>query len=660
MRVAFLTQDLQLSGGVGVVVSHAAQLARHHGFDVTLVLTAERAEPDWRHRDLEHLHVVGLQDARALSFDVAVSTWWETAESLFELRAARYASFVQSLEDRFYGPGDAERLTAALTLDLPVRFVTEARWIARTLERLRGEQPVLYVRNGVAKDVFVAPASVAPRLDGPLRVLVEGSRASAFKGVDEALAACRAAREDVRATLVSPDGTGAGADADAVVGPVSWPDMAGLYAEHDVVLKLSRVEGMFGPPLEGMHLGATCVVTPVTGHDEYVEHGVNGLVVGFDDPAGTARTLDLLARDRTLLHELRCGALATARGWPSWERQGAVMALALRRIAAEPPPPVRAVGAPPRARPPARARALAAPRARRLRRDGDARRGPGPQRVSDGDLAAHAVPAVHRRPALAAREGASSGPVRERTCHDGRVDPPTDEPSGDAMRASDREREATTARLREGAGEGRLTFEELADRVEASAQARTRGELARLTDDLPARAGPPVVAAESAPTRRSSLFGDVRCTGAWTLPAAGRWETLFGDVVLDLRGATVAAPETVIDAGTVFGDVVLLVPEGVEVEVRARTLFGDVRQGRGGRRSSRGVADRPEGRDRVRRRARASRAAARPPAQPLTAQAFAAARSRRATRALRRGAHRTWWARRRALRRARRRRHRRR
>ena len=45
-------------------------------------------------------------------------------------------------------------------------------------------------------------------------------------------------------------------------------------------------------------MGATCVTTAVTGHDEYVEHGRNALVVDWDDLRGTARQLDLLARDR--------------------------------------------------------------------------------------------------------------------------------------------------------------------------------------------------------------------------------------------------------------------------------------------------------------------------------------------------------------------------
>jgi hypothetical protein len=102
---------------------------------------------------------------------------------------------------------------------------------------------------------------------------------------------------------------------------------------------------MFGPPLEGFHLGATCVVTAVTGHEEYVEDGENGLVVGWDDVRGTARALDLLARDRGLLHRLRWGALATARGWPSWEQQGTVMAAALREIARRPDPPSAAFDA---------------------------------------------------------------------------------------------------------------------------------------------------------------------------------------------------------------------------------------------------------------------------------------------------------------------------
>jgi glycosyltransferase involved in cell wall biosynthesis len=247
------------------------------------------------------------------------------------------------MEERFYPPEDPARGPAALTHDLPLSFITEARWMVEQLSARRPSPPapaVAYVRNGIDKDVFGPLDAVPARPAGaPLRILVEGSPAVALKGVPEALAAAAAMDEPHAVTLVCGDrAAAADALADRVVGPLSPAEMAAEYERHDVVLKLSRVEGMFAPPLEGFHRGATCVVTPVTGHDEYVEHGVNGLVAHWDDERGTARALDLLARDETLLHLLRTNALATARAWPSWHRQAQVMALALTRIAARPSP----------------------------------------------------------------------------------------------------------------------------------------------------------------------------------------------------------------------------------------------------------------------------------------------------------------------------------
>jgi O-antigen biosynthesis protein len=339
MKVAFLVNDLQLSGGVGVVVHHCRQLAAHHGFDVAIVMARPADLPAWRYEALQDLRVLDLGEARDERFDVAVATWWETCGALFELTADRYAYFVQSFEDRFYPPDEPNRLGAALTLDLPVSFITEARWIRDTLAQLRPDADCFFVRNGMDKAIFTPPAEVTPRVDGPLRVLVEGMPGVWFKGVPEALDAASRMREAHETTLVVGNREGLGdVAADRVIGPVPHRDMAAVYAETDVLLKLSRVEGMYGPPLEGFHLGATCVTTEVTGHEEYVVHGFNALVCDWDDPQGTARQLDLLARDRRLLHELRHNALLTARAWPSWEQAGQFMALALREIHRRPAP----------------------------------------------------------------------------------------------------------------------------------------------------------------------------------------------------------------------------------------------------------------------------------------------------------------------------------
>jgi glycosyltransferase involved in cell wall biosynthesis len=338
VRIAYLVNDLQLSGGVGVVIHHAREVTRH-GHDVSLVLVREQDLPHWGYDALAGLHVLSLAEAQAQRFDVAVATWWETTYSLFTIPAERYAYFVQSLEDRFYEPEMEQRLGAALTLDLPVAFITEARWIRDTLAELRPDAPCYFVRNGVDKSVFPAAETVVPRLEGPLRILIEGNPSVALKGIQDAVASVGAMRARRHVTVVTSEHEAfAGGGVDRVVGPVPHVEMAALYAETDVVLKLSRVEGMFGPPLEGFHLGATCVVTEVTGHEEYVEHGWNGLVADWDDPAGTARLLDRLADDPRELHFLRSNALATAQSWPDWEQAGQFMTLALERIRREPPP----------------------------------------------------------------------------------------------------------------------------------------------------------------------------------------------------------------------------------------------------------------------------------------------------------------------------------
>jgi O-antigen biosynthesis protein len=351
VRVAWLLRDLALSGGGGIVVQHAARLSAEHGIEGTIVRCRPPTGPEWDYPGLSSLPVVDLADLRGdrppgrPPFDLAIATWWETALDVFDLEADRYAYFLQLLEDSHYPIGSAERLGFQLTYGLPVRFITAARWITDVVERMQPGNPAFYVPSGIDKDVWSPPAEVPPG-EGPLRVVIEGGLDLVRKGVPHALEAVRLMREPHHVTLVTPTAPGAApvAGVDAHLGALSHAQLAGVFRDAHVLLKLSRAEGMYGPPLEAFHCGCTCVTNPVTGHEEYVVHDENALVVDWDDPVGTARALDLLARDRPTLARLREGALATARAWPSWEQSSAAMADALRTLVAEPPPDPRACG----------------------------------------------------------------------------------------------------------------------------------------------------------------------------------------------------------------------------------------------------------------------------------------------------------------------------
>lgn len=315
VKVAFLLPSLEPSGGTGVVVGHARRLAAREGFEPEIVLTSAPAEAS---QDIG-VPVCPLREARTKRYAVAVATWWETATELWELDAGRRVLFLQSIESRFYEESELlERLGADSVLALGVEFVAVAGWMRELLQQLRPEAQVRVVPNGIDKQLF-GPLRRSAR-GGPLRVLIEGQPSLWFKGVHEAVAAARAMNEPAHVTVAALEPGAAGTlGADEVAEGLDADGMARLYASSDVLVKLSRVEGLGLPALEAMHAGVPCVVTPYTGHEEYVDHGRNGIVVAYDDQPGVTRWLDLLARDRSLLERLSQGALAGAAEWPDVE-----------------------------------------------------------------------------------------------------------------------------------------------------------------------------------------------------------------------------------------------------------------------------------------------------------------------------------------------------
>jgi len=119
------------------------------------------------------------------------------------------------------------------------------------------------------------------------------------------------------------------------------------------------------------------------------------------------------------------------------------------------------------------------------------------------------------------------------------------------LRASHEDRDQVVERLTVAAGDGRLTAEELDERIEAALTSRTYGELAALLVDLP-EAGP-----------------------AWGAGVAAAARS--GSVLLDLTQAVVSAPALEIEVAVSSGSVTLLVPPDVvadvdDVEVRSGSV----------------------------------------------------------------------------------------
>jgi hypothetical protein len=159
------------------------------------------------------------------------------------------------------------------------------------------------------------------------------------------------------------------------------------------------------------------------------------------------------------------------------------------------------------------------------------------------------------------------------------------EPTGH-LRVSDADREQAAEVLRQAAGDGRLTLDELDERLTTAYAAKTYADLESVTSDLPGP-GVPAPAAQvsgSFPVGRIggtagtpfaiAILGGARRSGRWVVPRHYTCVSVMGGIDLDLREAQFSEREVTIQVFTLMGGVNIVAPDGIEIDVSGIGLMG--------------------------------------------------------------------------------------
>ena len=152
------------------------------------------------------------------------------------------------------------------------------------------------------------------------------------------------------------------------------------------------------------------------------------------------------------------------------------------------------------------------------------------------------------------------------------------------LRASHADRDRIAEQLRVAAGDGRLTMEELDERLEKALSARTGSELAELVTDLPAVAAGSAVALPALPKELARIevsSGSAVRQGRWVVPRAMEIKAGSGSVKLDLTQAVLTGSTLTIDATVRSGSLTIVTKPGIEVvmdEVSVTSGSAKVRQ----------------------------------------------------------------------------------
>jgi hypothetical protein len=161
----------------------------------------------------------------------------------------------------------------------------------------------------------------------------------------------------------------------------------------------------------------------------------------------------------------------------------------------------------------------------------------------------------------------------------GQSDPPATV-AGQELRASHADRDQVVELLRVAAGDGRLSAEELDDRLEHALTARTYAELAALTLDLPATPGTavmpsgPVSAIPKDLVRIHVNGSSVRRDGRWVVPKELDVSVRGGGVTLDFTEAVITQPLLRITAEVRGGGLRLITRPGIVVDADDISVHG--------------------------------------------------------------------------------------
>lgn len=170
-----------------------------------------------------------------------------------------------------------------------------------------------------------------------------------------------------------------------------------------------------------------------------------------------------------------------------------------------------------------------------------------------------------------------------------------DDPS--QLRISDDDRHKVAEMLRAAAGEGRLDFDELDERLEAAYGAKIYADLVPIVADLPgASTQAPVIRNAAQPARPHVnspvrpdgtpvqathhtntfvIMGGQDRKGVWEVGSSYNAFCVMGGVELDLREAVFTAPEVSIQANCIMGGIDITVNEWTQVIVDGVGIMGD-------------------------------------------------------------------------------------
>jgi glycosyltransferase involved in cell wall biosynthesis len=318
MRITFVLPTLTLRGGIRSTATLANRLQKR-GHSVFAV-SVPRRDPTLRERvrmllkrnkfvpppATSHFDYIDvplqtidrhrpIEDRDLPDADIIVATWWETAEWVAQLSAAKGVKTYFIRHHEIHDSQPIDRVVA--TYSLPMHKITTAQWMVDLMCHRYGDNCVSVVPNSVDTQLFYAPLRskqtvptvgmmYAPELWKGCDISLKAFSLAAQKIPELRLIAF--GMKELVPELPLPPGT-------HYVRQPPQTMLRELYSQCDAWLFGSRIEGFGLPILEAMACRTPVIGTPAGAAPELLTDGA-GILVRPEDAENMAQAIEQVCR----------------------------------------------------------------------------------------------------------------------------------------------------------------------------------------------------------------------------------------------------------------------------------------------------------------------------------------------------------------------------
>jgi len=313
LRIAYLLEDTDQSGGVRVQLAHAdALIARGH----QVRLVTKGLPLTWRSSRAEWVYVDDLRQYDASEDDFVVGGFWLTVPVAYALAGERAVHLCQGYEGALSAYASIrDQIDAAYKLPVPTLVVS--RSLIPICEQFGSE--VIYIGQ-VVEDEFYR--SVSPREHEPPRVLLCGQSQADCRGIPEGYGAVAHARwfhQKLDLIRVSPWAPSREEPLESVQEfhvALNTGEMTRLMHSCDIFIGPNHSEEGFGlPAAEAMAAGIPCLLTRIPSYLAFDDTRDYALFAPEQNAVELGECLIELLGDRDLRERLRTRGREVAEQW---------------------------------------------------------------------------------------------------------------------------------------------------------------------------------------------------------------------------------------------------------------------------------------------------------------------------------------------------------